>query len=394
MKKYLKTAAVIAAAAVLSGCRQISELPAEQDSAELPQAGSVSIIYEDSDSADEENAVGKYVYEQLSDKEKIYYDGLKKAAEEYAASYEYPDDVDQDTARKIFAAVYNQEPQLFWLDSIFYPPNENVQLLKYRFDRERTEQMQSEIDSVCADIDAQTEGMSVYDKLLFFHDSIVRGCTFSMDDEYSSTVYGALCGGFAQCEGYAFTYKYLCDRAGIDCMTVTGTNSSGSTHAWNIVDLNGIWYNVDCTWDDPILDPVNTDFLRRYYFLVPDSDILNISHFRNEEYFTYPKCYDSGRTYFAAEGFLAKSSSDGIDKLKKSAVEALSQGHYDAEVRFERKSDYTAAQTALFDLGDIRRLINSAAEEAGVSGQVTAARSKRYKNDELYIIHITMAHSE
>ena len=124
MKKYLKTAAVIAAAAVLSGCRQISELPAEQDSAELPQAGSVSIIYEDSDSADEENTVGKYVYEQLSDKEKIYYDGLKKAAEEYAASYEYPDDVDQDTARKIFAAVYNQEPQLFWLDSIFYPPNE------------------------------------------------------------------------------------------------------------------------------------------------------------------------------------------------------------------------------------------------------------------------------
>ncbi len=24
-------------------------------------------------------------------------------------------------------------------------------------------------------------------------------------------------------------------------------------HAWNYVQLNGIWYAVDCTWDDPVI---------------------------------------------------------------------------------------------------------------------------------------------
>lgn len=38
-------------------------------------------------------------------------------------------------------------------------------------------------------------------------------------------------------------------------MSGTATNSQGETenHAWNYVQLNGIWYAVDCTWDDPII---------------------------------------------------------------------------------------------------------------------------------------------
>ena len=36
------------------------------------------------------------------------------------------------------------------------------------------------------------------------------------------------------------------------CIT-TATNSIGSAglHAWNQVQLDGKWYYIDCTWDDP-----------------------------------------------------------------------------------------------------------------------------------------------
>ena len=47
------------------------------------------------------------------------------------------------------------------------------------------------------------------------------------------------------CTGYAQLFSLLCNRAGIQCVTVT---SAG--HAWNKVRMGSIWYNVDCTWDD------------------------------------------------------------------------------------------------------------------------------------------------
>ena len=45
---------------------------------------------------------------------------------------------------------------------------------------------------------------------------------------------------------------------GIECTLVIGkgTNSSGKSenHAWNYVKLDGNYYAVDATWDDPIVE--------------------------------------------------------------------------------------------------------------------------------------------
>lgn len=47
------------------------------------------------------------------------------------------------------------------------------------------------------------------------------------------------------CEGYAKSFKVLCDRINVPCITV-----SSNTHMWNMVLLDNAWYFVDCTWDD------------------------------------------------------------------------------------------------------------------------------------------------
>ena len=49
----------------------------------------------------------------------------------------------------------------------------------------------------------------------------------------------------AVCEGYAKSFKSLCDAQGIECCLI-----GGSGHMWNGVSLNGEWHLVDCTWDD------------------------------------------------------------------------------------------------------------------------------------------------
>ena len=69
------------------------------------------------------------------------------------------------------------------------------------------------------------------------------------------------------CEGYARAFKVLCDKlTDVSCILASGdgiTNSGGSEpHMWNYVRLDGKWYAVDVTWDDPIVggnDTTGTD---------------------------------------------------------------------------------------------------------------------------------------
>lgn len=56
------------------------------------------------------------------------------------------------------------------------------------------------------------------------------------------------------CEGYARAFKMLCDSASIPCVLVdgVGVNFSGAgPHMWNNVQVDGAWYAVDVTWNDP-----------------------------------------------------------------------------------------------------------------------------------------------
>ncbi len=393
IRSITKTAAAVMSAVMfLCGCTAISSgtddvppavtiiAPETQISGTDPETPGVPHIDTDSN----------YIYWSLTGRERKFYDELKAAAEAYLPAVTYSSDIDPEEARKIFIAMYNQEPQIFWLDSIFYSPTGNEQPLAYRFTREEAQEMQKDIDKAASLILAQSEGMSDYERVISFHDYLVLHCDFSENDTCSSTIYGCLCVGCAQCEGYAFTFRYLCSLAGINCMTVTGSDVNGNTHAWNIVMLDGIWYNIDCTWDDPIIDPPDDTYIRRYYVLVSDSEILDISHFRNDEYFTYPSCYDSSRNYYSREGYLASSAQEGLDLLRRSAYEALSAGLRDAEVRFDNPSSYRSACTLIRSVNGIAGTVSPAISESGMTGIISTSKFYKYLNDDLYIIHIKM----
>lgn len=129
-------------------------------------------------------------------------------------------------------------------------------------------QVQSIVNSVV------TSGMSDYEIAKALHDWLVLNCEYDMrlysgDMPYSSyTAYGALMDGKAVCAGYAQAYRLLMEYAGIDCEYVTG-RARGGGHAWNIVKIDGEWYHVDTTWDDPI--PNKEGYVRYNYFLRSDT---------------------------------------------------------------------------------------------------------------------------
>lgn len=101
-------------------------------------------------------------------------------------------------------------------------------------------------------------------KAVYVHDTIVNETTdYALETDaraenaaYVRGAYGALVCGESLCEGYAKAYKLILDRLGIPCVTVQGVyedaNSGGAQeHMWNYVELDGVWYAVDATMDDP-----------------------------------------------------------------------------------------------------------------------------------------------
>ena len=113
-------------------------------------------------------------------------------------------------------------------------------------------------------------GMSDYEIAKALHDYIVLNCAYGFSQvsyfpKVTYSGYFALLTGSGVCTDYASGYKVLMDTAGIPCEIVTN-----ATHAWNIVQIDGEWYHVDTTWDDPT--PNREGYVRYNYCLLYTSD--------------------------------------------------------------------------------------------------------------------------
>lgn len=121
----------------------------------------------------------------------------------------------------------------------------------------------------------QNKTGNTYRDIKMVHDYLVDKISYdtSISKPYIYNIYGALVEKVSVCEGYAKSMKYLLDCLNIPCTMVIGkgTNSQGKTenHAWNYVQIDGIWYALDATWDDPIVigDGTQSQSSRYRYFL-------------------------------------------------------------------------------------------------------------------------------
>ncbi len=154
------------------------------------------------------------------------------------------------TGQHVFEAYLNEHPEYFYVTSAKIQYNKItgiVTKLFINYDAGYTPQRSADVESrVQAVLSGMDGGWSDLQKCVYLHDSVVTACTY----DYTYTKYGlddVMLDGRAICSGYAAAYQYLLTRAGITCETVV---SPGMDHAWNRVLLDGVWYYVDCTWDD------------------------------------------------------------------------------------------------------------------------------------------------
>ena len=149
---------------------------------------------------------------------------------------------------------------------------------KYYTTAAQEAELSEKIDSVLQSLDINDES-SDYDVICAVYDYICANVSYDYDNlddsEYllKYTAYAAMINKTAVCQGYSALMYRMLQQKNIDCRLIPGSN-----HAWNIVAIDGVYYNADSTWDAG-RDPKNYA-----YFLCGDSDFAE--HTRYSEYST------------------------------------------------------------------------------------------------------------
>jgi hypothetical protein len=292
----------------------------------------------------------RYYWNQLSTAEQDLYAKIVTAAENFDTSTIEASSLDYTGKMKIFFLVFNMEPQLFWIDTGANVPPGGLSL-NYIATKEEAAQMQKEIDATTRNLMSQaSQYNNVFNKLLVFYNYVILNNDFLLSGTAATCgIENGLRPGTEgiQCNGYAKTMQYLCDIAGIECLTVPGMNSSDSTHAWNKIKIGSNWYNMDATWGDPF--DRGGKFMSHPFFLVPDSWITETHLMSNQktlssgaviDFFTAPACTASDLNYFKAMNREFTGLDAAYAGIRAEIKRALEAGELTAEIRVTDTETY------------------------------------------------------
>ncbi len=149
------------------------------------------------------------------------------------------------------------------------------------------------------------------------------------------------------CEGYSEAFKILCDKAGVETMCLTSEN-----HKWNVVKLNGKFYNSDPTWCDPVSSDDNIPGIIKYSFMLLGSRMTN-------------KIDDSGEHDISMNGNLiapAISENMYIQDMGFPIYEGLEYGEGKYSFPFFTYKYLDIDDSSDLNTDDIRELLYQAAE--------------------------------
>lgn len=173
----------------------------------------------------------------------------------------------------VIKAVANDHPEIFWITNS-YVVGSNMHdglyvVLHSSYSYDEIDAMKQELEQRVGDImESIPSGLSHYQIEVLIHDMLVTEVDYDHSaalrtDLFSdaSTSYGALVNKKAMCGGKSLAAKLLLNRLGVLADVIVGEASdkdseSGNkeepvNHMWNIVQIEGQWYHLDITWDDP-----------------------------------------------------------------------------------------------------------------------------------------------
>lgn len=170
----------------------------------------------------------------------------------------------------ISASIQQEHPELFYLSGCQISLEQGIvaTILPKYLSTDYIEKAQTQITGELEYIKSLlSDDMSDFEKILVVHDYIVNNYSYDLTYE-SRTLDSMVLQKTGVCQGYTYLFKYVMDNIGIECVTVP---SDENNHIWNKIKINGEWYNIDLTSDDPIYEdsyiPFSTEICRDFFIL-------------------------------------------------------------------------------------------------------------------------------
>lgn len=306
-------------------------------------------------------------YHQLTPEEQDMYLLLRDAVGAYYEE-KLPCSISLTELERVLEALAGDHPELFWFNGgiQYYYPSDGSQeypetvVLTYIMDKDMIPGYQDVVrryTETCMLDEKVASAQTDFDKIVAVYHYITDN-TIYVEEKDDQSLITLMTEGKAVCAGYSDSFQLLMHHMGLPCYSVSGHGflEDGTVpelgHSWNTVQCDGVWYNVDATWDDPVVGDGNGGTMElegpNHRYLLVNDELFYRDHL-DTTFLGAPNC-DSMEQNYHNHYYLLYSTWD--EATFRWAVETQqSYGMEWAEVRYDNYEAYYSAKAALEDGG-------------------------------------------
>lgn len=232
--------------------------------------------------------------------------------------------------------------------------------LPYLMNEKTYREVKAQTETVIRQLCQSAAGLSDYEKEMLVYRYIIENCTYNDETENTYNAYGVFVEKEASCEGYAKAMAWAMQEMGIPCMCIAGDNKipGEAGHMWNIICIDGVYYDLDLTQDDMdeedvwIYGLVNiAGYWQRERFNIYES----YKHISVPDYETMDSCYHAKNgSYFTSKTELRKWLREQLDAAYEAGGASIVFQIEDSELYEELKDK--ALSPMIDEWGEDRRV--------------------------------------
>ncbi len=251
----------------------------------------------------------EYYYMQLSKQERVIYRKLHEGIKKYKDLVVFDTPIYIKNDRVIRALEYDH-PELYYWDFQLLKTktrgSETAIKLDYFINREEANKNAPRIEQGIISIldKCNSQYDSEYDRFKSIYDCMARNIDYKNETGnlaasivHDHTILGVFEKKRAVCDGISKAFKMVLERAGIDCIVVSGARKENGAqkdgHAWNVVWIDDIPCHVDLTW---AIEQSNSKSINHDYVGLTDNQIAKDHSI--DSLLSIPKCQNEELDYY------------------------------------------------------------------------------------------------